>query len=226
MSEIKIIETSDGSQSLYHEGLNETYHSTHGAITESQHVFIKHGLEFLLNSSKESINILEVGFGTGLNALLALGFANNNQRVHLNYTTLEPYPLDENLIQKLKYHEQLSDQVSKEDFFRFHQCSWGVCHELQPNFKFTKHQTTLQEFETNHQYDLIFYDAFAPSKQAEMWELSLLEKLKSHFGKETVLVTYCARGQFKRDLASIQMKVETLAGPPGKKEMVRGVYRG
>ncbi|OEK06404.1 tRNA (5-methylaminomethyl-2-thiouridine)(34)-methyltransferase MnmD [Roseivirga misakiensis] len=224
MSHIKIIETSDGSQSLYHESLNETYHSTHGAVTESQHVFIKHGLEFLVNSGKEHIRILEVGFGTGLNALLTLGFTNIAGGISIDYTTLEPYPLTQAIIDQLKYHEQLADQVSQNDFLNLHNANWGERQQLTSQFAFTKHQTTLQSFRPSDSYDLIYYDAFAPSKQSEMWELSLLKQLKQNFNDGAVLVTYCARGQFKRDLATIEMSVETLPGPPGKKEMVRGIF--
>lgn len=222
MSPIKIIETSDGSQSLYHEELNETYHSTHGALTESEHVFIKHGLDYLKNTGKSHINILEVGFGTGLNALLTQGYTTLFREVTVNYVTLEPLPLSKELIAELKYHELKSDQVSKDDFLFLHACEWEKQHKLNDRLTFTKHQTTLQEFKPDNHFDLVFYDAFAPSKQAEMWGFELLKDLVSMMSTEAVLVTYCARGQFKRDLAALGMNVETLPGPPGKKEMVRG----
>ena len=222
MTPIKIIETSDGSQSLFHEELNETYHSTHGALTESEHVFIKHGLDYLNNSGKNQINILEVGFGTGLNALLTQGYATLNTELRVDYVTLEPFPLKEELIAELKYYELLKDQVSKEDFLQLHACQWEQKHVLNDSLFFTKHQTTLQEFNSDILFDLVFYDAFAPSKQAEMWDFEVLKKLTNKMASGGVLVTYCARGQFKRDLAALNMSVETLSGPPGKKEMVRG----
>lgn len=222
MSPIIIIETGDGSQSLYNEELNETYHSTHGALTESEHIFIKHGLDYLKNSGREHINILEVGFGTGLNALLTQGYAKDFPELSVDYVTLEPFPLKEELIAELKYHELISDRVTKHDFLRLHACEWDKEHALNANFTFTKHQTTLQEFRPNTRFDLVFYDAFAPSKQAEMWDLELLRKLVAMMCPGAVLVTYCARGQFKRDLAALGFVVETLPGPPGKKEMVRG----
>jgi len=222
MTTIKIIETGDGSQSLYHDALNETYHSTHGALTESQHVFIRHGLDYLKGLGKEHVRILEVGFGTGLNALLVQAYAASNETISVDYVTLEPLPLDAEIIAKLTYHEQIGNRVSKNDFLRLHDCNWGEAHQLAGNFNFTKHQATLQNFQATEGFDLVFYDAFAPSKQAEMWEFQLLEHLRSLMIPEAVLVTYCARGQFKRDLAALGMKVETLPGPPGKKEMVRG----
>lgn len=222
MTPIKIIETGDGSQSLYHEELNETYHSTHGAVTESDHVFIKHGLDFLKGNGKSQINILEVGFGTGLNALLTQGYSSVFPEININYTTLEPFPLTNDVVEELKYYELKSDRVSKNDFVKLHMCEWGQPHRLNQGFTFTKHQTTLQAFSTNMQFDLVFYDAFAPSKQAEMWDFEVLKNMAQMMKPKSVLVTYCARGQFKRDLASLGMNVETLPGPPGKKEMVRG----
>lgn len=222
MTPIKIIETSDGSQSLYHEELNETYHSTHGALTESEHVFIKHGLDYLKSQGRNKVNILEVGFGTGLNALLTQGYTSLHTGLTVDYVTLEPLPLKKDLIAELKYHELLEDQVSKEDFLQLHTREWEQEYELNGGLTFTKHLTTLQEFNSDKQFDLVFYDAFAPSKQAEMWDFEVLRNLINKMASGGVLVTYCARGQFKRDLAALNMSVETLPGPPGKKEMVRG----
>lgn len=217
---IRIIETEDGSQSLYNEGLNETYHSTHGALTESQYVFIQQGLDLLANRGDDKISILEVGFGTGLNAILVQEYASINPPLKIDFSTLEPFPLASDLIDELKYDE-LIDGITRKDFEKLHTCNWETSLHLLDNFTFTKYRCALDEFNADQNFDLIFYDAFAPSKQPEMWEKALLSKVCSLLNDSGVFVTYCARGQLKRDLADLGLLVETLAGPPGKKEMVR-----
>ncbi|MBO3699214.1 tRNA (5-methylaminomethyl-2-thiouridine)(34)-methyltransferase MnmD [Roseivirga sp. E12] len=221
-SSIRIIQTEDGSQSLYNESLNETYHSTHGALTESQYVFIKQGLDLLVERGDKKISIFEVGFGTGLNALLVQKYAHEHTDLDISFTTLEPFPLSSKLISELRY-ETLIDGVVQSDFEKLHNCSWRVEHQVLENFIFTKYNSTLEEFDTNEKVNLVFYDAFAPSKQAEMWEKALLSKVCALLSDGGVFVTYCARGQLKRDLNSLGLMVETLPGPPGKKEMVRAV---
>lgn len=219
---IRIIETEDGSQSLYNEALNETYHSTHGALTESQYVFIKQGLDLFVERGETEVDIFEVGFGTGLNALLIQEYAQRNPQLTLNFTTLEPFPLSDALIEDLSY-DKLIAGVSNDDFRALHNCDWEAPIKLLTNFSLTKHRTTLKDFETSSSFDLIFFDAFAPSKQPEMWEMALLSKISALMNDDGVFVTYCARGQLKRDLADLGLTVETLPGPPGKKEMVRAV---
>jgi tRNA U34 5-methylaminomethyl-2-thiouridine-forming methyltransferase MnmC len=199
---IKIITTSDGSHTLLNEELDETYHSRHGALQESLHVFIKNGLEYY---PKDEVNVFEVGFGTGLNALLT---ALSNKKV--NYTTIEAFPLTEEIYSQLNYEPQ---HLLRE----LHRNS-----ELQiSNFSFKKIHDTLQSIELDQVYDIIYFDAFAPSKQPEMWELPMISKVCSALTPGGLFVTYCAKGQLKRDLKSLGMEVETLGGPPGKKEMVR-----
>jgi tRNA U34 5-methylaminomethyl-2-thiouridine-forming methyltransferase MnmC len=221
-SPIRIIATEDGSQSLYNEALNETYHSTHGALTESQYVFIKQGLDLLVERGETKIDIFEVGFGTGLNALLVQEYAKGNPQLALSFTTLEPFPLSASLISELTY-DQLIAGVSREDFEALHDCAWEEQVNLSPNFSLIKHRIPLKDFASNLGFDLVFFDAFAPSKQPEMWEMALLSKVSALMNTGAVFVTYCARGQLKRDLADLGLRVETLPGPPGKKEMVRGV---
>ena len=220
---IRIITTEDGSQSLYNEQLNETYHSTHGALTESRHVFIRHGLDYLKNLGKKRISILEVGFGTGLNALLVQEYCENIGQVDIEYVTLEPYPVSPDILAELNYHKLIGDRVSKSDFEKLHNCSWADRHKLTSNFTFSKYLTTLQKFETNQLFDLVFYDAFAPGKQSEMWQIDTLKRAVDLMCNEAVLVTYCAKGQFKRDLKGLGLDVESLPGPPGKHEMVRAI---
>jgi tRNA U34 5-methylaminomethyl-2-thiouridine-forming methyltransferase MnmC len=215
----ELIVTKDGSHSLLHTELNETYHSVHGAIQESRHVFIDNGLSYVIScNGLADVNVLEIGFGTGLNALLSAQAAAQFQ-IKLNYATIEAFPLAREVWSKLNYTETLGDPAL---FESLHEVSWELEHAILPNFLLKKYYATLQEIKfLPGTFDLVYYDAFAPAKQPEMWTRDLLEKVVAAMRQKGVLVTYCARGQFKRDLASLGMKVETLPGPPGKKEMVR-----
>lgn len=222
---IRLITTSDGSHSLYNPELKETYHSTHGALTESLYVFIKEGLQLLVDRGESKINIFEVGFGTGLNALLVWDFALKNPQIEIHYETLEPFPLKEELFGHLNYTELFESRVSREQFMSLHLGEWNLLHQLAPNFSFVKHQTALREFQSDLGFNLVFYDAFAPSKQPEMWDISALTCTYNIMEENAVLVTYCAQGQFKRNLLELGMQVEALDGPPGKKEMVRAYVK-
>ncbi|PIQ48103.1 MAG: methyltransferase [Cytophagales bacterium CG12_big_fil_rev_8_21_14_0_65_40_12] len=223
MSELKIIVTEDGSHSLYNADLNETYHSFHGAVQESKHVFIKEGLDYLKSEqSLKQINVLEVGFGTGLNALLALEWANENQ-VEVNFTTLEPFPLKAELYEQLNYAQFISGENVHAKFLELHRASWEVLERQGKCFSIFKTIQRLQDFNTENKFNIIFFDAFAPSKQSEMWGLPVLSTAVGNLVDGGVLVTYCAQGQLKRDLKYLDMEVQTLPGPPGKKEMVRAI---
>jgi tRNA U34 5-methylaminomethyl-2-thiouridine-forming methyltransferase MnmC len=221
MNTIRIITTEDGSHSLFNEQLNETYHSVHGAIQESNHVFIKHGLEYVTeHSNKPVINILEIGFGTGLNALLTLQHVFGKEQ-SVQYTTLEAFPVEEDVWSRLNY---ANTEISKEWFEKLHQTPWDQWIEIATSFQLRKHFTTLQKIElkANH-FDLVYFDAFAPSKQPELWEFSILKKVTDSMNAGGVFVTYCAKGQLKRDLKNLGLTVEALPGPPGKREMVRAI---
>lgn len=220
MSSLKIITTQDGSHSLLHEQLNETYHSIHGAIQESNYVFIEKGLEFVKSSGKPEIKILEIGFGTGLNALLTIQRTLTNS-LTIRYTTIEAFPVEEEVWSQLNY----ADAVELKAWFeKLHRATWNEWVELSPTFHLRKLHTTLQDVTVEvDQYDLIYFDAFAPNKQPAMWELPMLEKVVTSMNADGVLVTYCAKGQLKRDLQSLNLKVESLPGPPGKREMVRAI---
>ncbi len=218
---ITIITTGDGSHSLLNCSLNETYHSVHGALRESLHVFIHHGLEYFSSRhTKTAIRIFEVGFGTGLNALLAAQFADREKK-NIEYVSVEAYPLSEQVWRQLNYAET---EDAKLLFEKIHLADWNVEAPINSNFRLTKLKTTLQQASLQPlSTDIIFFDAFAPNKQPELWELPLLKKVTDGLHADGVFVTYCARGQLKRDLKSLGLKVETLAGPPGKKEMVRSL---
>lgn len=218
---LEIITTGDGSHSLLNRELNETYHSVHGALRESLHVFIKHGLSFFHDKyDSKDIAVFEVGFGTGLNALLtAEEAATGGFTVH--YTSIEAYPLEEAVWADLNY---APEPAQKERFARLHRSAWQEWVEALPRFHLKKLNTTLQTVALQAAtFDIIYFDAFAPSKQPDMWTLPMLEKVVKALKPGGVFVTYCAKGQLKRDLKSLGLEVETLEGPPGKKEMVRGV---
>ncbi len=203
--------------------MNETYHSTHGAITESQHVFIKEGLQHYCGLHKPvDVRILEVGFGTGLNALLSLKEA-SDLNVTIHYTTLEPFPLTTEIFSELNFCDNPILAGFENMFAEMHNSLWEESVEMTNRFSLHKSKVALQDFDSLNGYDLIYFDAFAPSKQAEMWEPEVLGKVRDMMNSNAILVTYCARGQFKRDLSALGFKVETLDGPPGKKEMVRAM---
>ena len=214
---VRIIETGDGSQSLYNPRLRETYHSTHGALTESRHVFIQMGLEYLQQRGESKINILEVGLGTGLNAMLTIQFARTQKNIDLDYYTLEPYPLTDQVLSNLTYADLLGYSEAAADFDIIHNCKWGEPYQALINFCFTKDKTRVESLALEKKFNLIFYDAFAPSKQLEVWRKSVLEVVYAHMNIGGILVTYCAKGQFKRDLVDLGFIIETMDGPPGKR---------
>jgi len=221
---IELIETRDGSHSLFVPEINETYHSTHGALTESEYVFIQQGLDhYVSTNSVSEINILEIGFGTGLNALLTcLAAEKGNTRI--NYSSLETNPIESTITGELNYHELIADESAAVVFDSLHTAKWNELVRINDNFYLEKIEQQLQNYagETD-QFDLVYFDAFAPSRQPEMWELSLFEGIFKMMKPKGVLVTYCAQGQFKRDLKSCGFEVERLPGPPGKAEMTRAV---
>jgi len=219
---VKIITTEDGSHSLYHEELKETYHSFHGAFKESIHVFMLYGLDSWLaeNPGRRPIRVFEVGFGTGLNAWLSLVWSEQNQ-IPMLYHTIEPFPLEEEVYSKLNYTEMDGNIIHyKPQFQQIHRNPWNEGKVLTEYFNFKKDQTTLEEVQL-YPMDVVFYDAFAPKKQPEMWEKHLFEKIYDQMRPGAVLTTYCATGQLRRDLKEVGFEVEKLPGPPGKKEMTR-----
>jgi len=216
---LKIIHTEDGSQSLFDDELNETYHSTKGARGESEYVFLEMGVRSvphrrLKDCKFHPLKILEVGFGTGLNALLTWGWADrNNTPIH--FVTLEPSPVPEEIWNEM-------DLMSDPRFKQLHQASWDELLQLSPHFGLEKSKQVLEEETGKNQYDVIYFDAFAPSKQPEIWSVENLDRCYTSLKQGGLLTTYCAQGQFKRNLASVGFQVDVLPGALGKKEMVRG----
>jgi len=221
MSDIRIIETQDGSHSLFVPALNETYHSFHGALQEAEYVFIKMGLHRWCSSYGNSLKIVEVGFGTGLNALLTLR-ESLQRKIQIEYTTIEAYPVNPDLLKKLNYKDKIELVDIGIWFDRLHEAKWNEKVDLSKDFVLHKIKGELKECKLSKNYfDLVYYDAFAPSKQADMWDYELLDKVAGTIAERGIFTTYCATGQLKRDLKTIGLEVETLPGPPGKKEMVR-----
>jgi len=210
----ELITTKDGSHSLFVPNLNETYHSKHGAIIESMHVFIKNGLQ---SHSKNNLNILEIGFGTGLNTLLTL---ENSSEKTIHYTTLEPYPISEEIYTKLNFcNLTKSDTIT---FLKLHTTDWEKEISFNHNFKLHKIKNNLQNFSANKKFDIIYFDAFAPEKQKEMWTSKIFAKCFHLLNINGFLVTYCAKGIVKRTMKSVGFDIESLEGSPGKREMIRG----
>ena len=213
----EIIITLDGSSSIYIPAWKEHYHSHHGAIQEAKHVFIKNGL--LEKSNEEELKILEVGFGTGLNCLLTLQSKPKNQQI--NYHGLEAFPLEKEEIAQLNYRELL-EQNTVAYFENLHQGSWNEVFKVEEFFILHKIQMLLLECKLEvNSFDLIYFDAFGPRVQPEMWTIEIFEKMFACMKKDGIFVTYCAKGQVKRDLKAVGFEVETLPGPPGKREMIR-----
>ena len=217
---VEVIKTEDGSSSIYNHELDETYHSTHGAIQESNHVFIDAGLQYLYNKRKgaKEIKIFEVGFGTGLNALLTSCSSVSNS-TSIYYTSIELFPLEQEVIGNLNYPNQIDG--SEPIFKSVHESPWGTFEILKENFALRKIHASFLTYEPDELVDLIFFDAFSPNKQKELWTLESLKKCYEMLSIGGVFVTYSAKGQLKRDLKTLGFKVESIAGPPGKFEMVR-----
>lgn len=221
---LKLITTADGSHSLLNEELNETYHSVHGALQESIHVFIQHGLTHRIAAWHDTpLAIFEVGFGTALNALLTLDYAEQHSQA-ISYTSIEAFPVPADVWQTLNYAATPEQELR---FDMLHKSPWEIEQKITPHFTLTKRQTTLQSVSLPAaSFDVIYFDAFAPNKQPELWTLDMLQKATSLLKPGGVFVTYCAKGQLKRDLKALSLTTETLPGPPGKKEMVRATKPG
>lgn len=221
-AEITLAPTEDGSPTLYNPLFGEHYHSIHGAVQESMHIFIEAGLHsWLKNSTKQSLHILEVGFGTGLNALLT-ALDEQSQELPLHYTSLELYPIQEEIYSQL--HFDIKHRDSDKCLQELHSTAWNTAISLQcnPYFTLEKRHCALQNFSATHPIDLIYFDAFSPEVQEELWDEAIFKVLydKSHSG--AIIVTYCAKGEVRRRLQRAGWQVERLAGPPGKREMLRG----
>jgi len=213
-----IIVTSDGSHTIYVPELNEHYHSVHGAVQESEFIFIKTGFE---SCNSNPVNIFEAGFGTGLNALLtALKSLGDGREVH--YTTIERYPLPPDITDALNY-DHFTNEEGGRIFRRIHLAPWNTPVRLLSTFTLTKIEGDLTTHVYPGMYDLIYFDAFGPDKQPEMWSAGIFEALSAATVKGGILVTYSAKGEVKRNLRAAGFNVKLLPGPPGKRQIIRAV---
>jgi len=215
----EILITSDGSTTIHLPEWNEQYHSKHGAIQEAYHVFIKHGLS--LFTASETISVLEIGFGTGLNAFISYLEAKKHQ-LNINYLGVEAYPVEKEEVQKLNYVTELNVKKEQVVFDKMHSLSWDKKHVLSTNFSLTKRKQFFDKINDVELYNLIYYDAFGARVQPELWTVDIFKKMFNALKQGGVLVTYSAKGSVRRALQEVGFIVERLPGPPGKREMLRG----
>jgi tRNA U34 5-methylaminomethyl-2-thiouridine-forming methyltransferase MnmC len=215
----ELIITSDGSHSLHSTRFGVSYHSRFGAIQESQHIFMEAALRYKA-VMQEELAVLELGFGTGLNAFLTLLEA-EKRNLRISYVTLEAFPVALETAQQFNYAEQLGLPEANSRFQELHQLSWDVPHQVNDTFRFLKLNQKFEELDFTNHFDVVYFDAFAPNAQPELWEQPVLERIYRAMRPGAVLTTYCAKGSVKRNFRSLGMEVEALPGPPGKREMTR-----
>lgn len=210
--------TEDGSSTIYVPELNEHYHSIHGAIQESMHVFIEAGLKQL---DRENIRIFEMGFGTGLNCLLT--YLNTRDKT-VDYISIEKYPVEEDISNQLNFVKELN--LNKELFKKFeamHNLNWDEKVKIDTDFTLTKVEADIKMYEHLGKYDLVYFDAFAPEVQPDLWTFEIFNKLFRSMSDGSVLTTYCAKGVVRRTLQKCGFEVERIPGPPGKRQMIRAM---
>lgn len=214
--------TEDGSHTVFSERFGETYHSRHGALTESGHVFINAGLTYAVEHGLSEIEILEAGFGTGLNALMTWMEAEKRQ-LSVSYTGIEAYPVSIQDAEQLNYPATLGAPEWSGRFMQLHQLPWGERSRISGKFNLLKINSLIQEFTADSAFDVVYFDAFAPQTQPELWTAEVMVQLFHALRPGGVLVTYCAQGAFRRNLKAAGFVVESLPGPPFKREMTRAL---
>lgn len=217
-----LIYTKDGSHSIYIPSFNEHYHSIHGAIQEAEHVYIEAGLKHQLARSPKKLTIMELGLGTGLNLFLTFLFVQKQKvDIPIYYIALEPYAIDWETAGVLNYTQLLNATEFNSVFKKIHCCNFNENVHFSSLFSFIKINTTLQNYVATQKVDLIFYDAFAPRVQPELWNEEAFGKAISFMNEGATLVTYCAKGEVKRTMKKVGLNLYTLQGPIGKREMLR-----
>lgn len=212
---ITLLETADGSQTVKNNDIGEIYHSTHGAIQESMHVYIKHGLQ-LAALKKSKIRVFEMGFGTGLNALLSLREVLQNENLEVEYVCIEPFPLPESIYLQLNY----ANDLERDYFIKMHESVNGKNLNIHERFSFLKMENKFEDFHYYKQFDVMYYDAFGPTSQPELWNIDSLRKSVDLLHSRGIWVTYCSKGEVRRGLESLGMIVFRVGGPPGKRHMI------
>ena len=206
---LKLIKTIDGSHSIINNINDEIYHSRFGAVQESQHIFVNNGIKIC---KKNDIKILEIGLGTGLNLILTYM---NSKKKHIEYHAIEPYPLPTEIIEKINYKKILNIDILD----KIHLSSFNKKNTLRSNFIFYKYETKFQDFFSNKKFDIIYFDAFSPRTQPEMWMASIFKKSFSLLKENGFLVTFCAKGEVKRILKDVGFNLNHPPGPFGKREI-------
>ncbi|NOR74980.1 MAG: tRNA (5-methylaminomethyl-2-thiouridine)(34)-methyltransferase MnmD [Draconibacterium sp.] len=219
---LRIINTADGSQTLYNTEMEEQYHSMNGALTEANYVYIEKGY---LSHKSENPTVFEVGFGTGLNCLLT-SLSSEKQKRPTTYFTIEKYPLDKKIIQQLKYGENISNEA-QDIFEKIHSCKWNSPIEISQYFTLIKLQADLLKDDLKEvaNCDIIYFDAFGPDKQPELWQPQVFQKIYSITTVNGIFVTYSAKGEVRRQLTKCGYEMERLPGPPGKLHMLQGIKK-
>ncbi|WP_163401292.1 tRNA (5-methylaminomethyl-2-thiouridine)(34)-methyltransferase MnmD [Flavobacterium fluviatile] len=215
----EIIKTLDGSTTIHLQEWNECYHSKHGAIQEAKHVFIKNGLSLF---GGKPVSILEIGFGTGLNAFITFLEADEQQQ-NIEYTGAEAYPVASEEVLAMNYVSELEADAFENIFKKMHECEWNEKIAITSHFSLTKRKQFFHEINDFETFDLIYFDAFGYRVQPELWSTEIFQKMYNSLKPNGVLVTYAARGIVKRSMIEVGFTVEKLAGPPGKREMFRAV---
>lgn len=221
----EIIITDDGSSTIHIPEWNEQYHSKHGAIQEAYHVFIKHGLHHFSHSQlklkpSNSIAILEIGLGTGLNAFITCLEA-EKLNLNINYVGVEGYPVKSEEISHLNYVAQLNADKKQHIFKKIHNTTWEEKHQLNTNFVLTKQEKMFKDINAQNEFNLIYFDAFGARVQPELWTEPVFKSMYNALKENGVLVTYAAKGSVRRAMQYVGFTVERLPGPPGKREMLR-----
>lgn len=217
---MKIQETKDGSHTLVSDKFGELYHSHNGSMQEAKHIFIENGLK----KCENDICVFEMGFGSGLNAILSYYYAKENS-IKINYTTIEAFPVDIETAEKLNYNDFIKENDYNDIFGKIHKSSWEKENIISNYFTLHKIKDKIEnlDIEIIKKVDIIFYDAFAPNSQANLWETEVLTKMYKLLKPNGFLITYCAKGEFKRTLKNIGFKLVSLPGPIGKREITKAL---
>ncbi len=217
----RIVLSEDGSNTIYVPGLKEHYHSTHGALQESQYIFIEKGLSFI---SRKELSILEIGFGTGLNSLLSLIYSIEKE-IRIDYTGIEKYPLVEEEWSALNFSKVIgtNENRNQEIFRSLHTAPWGLKTQLNSGYSLTKIKMDVKDLLLPETYDLVYFDAFAPNVQPELWTIEVFSKIYTAMNKNALLLTYSSKGSVRRTLENCGFRTDRLPGPPGKREIMRAI---
>lgn len=212
--------TKDGSSTLFSARFAEHYHSMNGAFTESRHIFIRQGLAPMIKKKKH-VKVLEMGLGTGLNALMT---SLVGKEIQIDYVGIEAYPLDDAELCSLNYAKKIKSPDAKEFFQLIHKARWGEWSKIGQNFRLWKYKGRLQDFDFPDTFDVIYYDAFSAEVQPELWTEDIFKKIARYCRPGAVLVTYSSRGSVRRALQAAGFTVEKLEGPEGKRHMVKAIF--